>query len=134
MTSLAAMVVLSDGDGRALLVRQGYGKGLWALPGGEVEINEAPWNAATREAREEVGVAVEIDAFVALYHLPAPRPGLRFVFAGRTADTPEPQSEEIVEIGWFTPEMLPVATHASVPFAVRDAMDGARGITREILR
>lgn len=52
-----AMVVQS---GRVLLVKRGKspGKGLWALPGGHVNVNETFYQAALRELKEETKIKV----------------------------------------------------------------------------
>ena len=39
--------------------------GLWELPGGKVEPGESDQAALTRELREELGIEVEVGAFVA---------------------------------------------------------------------
>jgi 8-oxo-dGTP pyrophosphatase MutT (NUDIX family) len=87
-----------------------------------------------REAREEVAVDVELEALVALYQLGPERHGLRVVFAGHTDDDTVPQPDEIDEIGWFDVERLPDNAAATMPYAVRDAVAGARGVTRRIQR
>ena len=52
--------VLRDGEGRLLLVRHTYGRqGSWELPGGGARRGEPAWDAARREAHEELGVASE---------------------------------------------------------------------------
>lgn len=81
--TLAAAVVVSDAEGRVLLVRENYGRGRWGLPGGSVEPGESPGEAAIREALEETGLHVELDHLIALYYLRAEQPGFRFVFRGR---------------------------------------------------
>ena len=50
--------VLVDAAGRALFVRHGYGdRSSWELPGGGAHRGEPAWDAARREAHEELGVA-----------------------------------------------------------------------------
>jgi 8-oxo-dGTP diphosphatase len=52
---VGADVLFRDGAGRILLVDPRY-KPDWDLPGGMVEANEPPLDAAKREVREELGI------------------------------------------------------------------------------
>jgi len=56
---VSADVLFTDRDGRILLVDPVY-KPDWDLPGGMVEANEAPIEAARREVAEELGIAPAI--------------------------------------------------------------------------
>jgi ADP-ribose pyrophosphatase YjhB (NUDIX family) len=49
-------------DGRLLLVQRGRepGRGLWAIPGGKVELGEPMREAARREVLEETGLEVDV--------------------------------------------------------------------------
>ena len=53
---------MRDGSGRLLLVRRAHEPaiGKWSLPGGRIEPDETPAQAAAREVREETGLEVEI--------------------------------------------------------------------------
>ena len=50
---IGAGAVLSDGQGRVLLVEPTY-KPYWEIPGGAVEGDESPYTAVVRERSEEV--------------------------------------------------------------------------------
>jgi 8-oxo-dGTP diphosphatase len=53
----AAGVLITDPLGRILLVKPNY-HGHWVFPGGMIEANEAPHQAAARELTEELGLKV----------------------------------------------------------------------------
>jgi 8-oxo-dGTP pyrophosphatase MutT (NUDIX family) len=55
--SLAAYAVVTNERDEVLLTRRREG-GEWVLPGGSVKQEEAPWEAAEREVREETGVEI----------------------------------------------------------------------------
>lgn len=56
----AVTTLIWDEQGRVLLVRHAH-NGQWGTVGGMVEPDEAPADAARREALEEVGVTVQLD-------------------------------------------------------------------------
>ena len=53
-------------DRRVLLVKRGRAPfaGLWSLPGGKTEGDEAPREAACRELKEETGVEADVEGIV----------------------------------------------------------------------
>jgi 8-oxo-dGTP diphosphatase len=57
LVAVGAIVVR---DGRVLLVRRGQppSEGLWAIPGGRVELGETLQEAAEREIKEETGLTI----------------------------------------------------------------------------
>ena len=58
---LVAVGAIVARDGRVLLVRRGQppGEGLWAIPGGRVELGETLQEAAEREIKEETGLTID---------------------------------------------------------------------------
>jgi 8-oxo-dGTP diphosphatase len=59
------MGTVVDADGRVLLIKrlkEPY-VGMWAIPGGKVEVGEHPDAAMIREFREETGLEVAIERF-----------------------------------------------------------------------
>ena len=57
--AVTALVFIARGED-LLLVRQGYGKRYWSLPGGSMEHGESVEQAAVREAKEETGLDVRL--------------------------------------------------------------------------
>lgn len=69
---LAVGVVITDGEGRVVLVKRGKEpqRGRWSVPGGSVEAGESLVEAAAREALEETGLHVKVGP--ELWHLSSP--------------------------------------------------------------
>ena len=59
-------------DGKLVLGRRSIepALGLWCLPGGFVNHDEDPVDAARRECREEIGAEVEVTRLLGVYHIP----------------------------------------------------------------
>ncbi|GAA4183316.1 NUDIX domain-containing protein [Streptosporangium oxazolinicum] len=64
VVGVSAVVV--DDEGRILMQRR-TDNGLWALPGGGMDLTESVPQAAVREVREETGYDVEVTGMVGLY-------------------------------------------------------------------
>lgn len=108
----AASAIVVDGDGRVLLQRR-TDNGMWALPGGKMELGESIGECAVRETLEETGITVEIVGIVGTYT----NPGHVFAYdngevrqefsicllAHPTGGSLRP-SDESFEVAWFTPE------------------------------
>lgn len=62
--------LLRDEQGRVLLCELTY-KQEWDLPGGVVEVDEAPALGLVRELQEELGITVEIKSLITVNWLPA---------------------------------------------------------------
>lgn len=94
-----AHLLVTDDEGRILVVRTTYLGPGWMLPGGRVERGETPHGAAVRETREETGIRVVVERLL----LVDARRGrdVSFVFSGRAVGGDlSPQLGEIAEVGW----------------------------------
>jgi len=104
-------VVLEMGGG-VLLGRRSieHGLGLWCLPGGFVNDDEHPRDAAIRECAEEVLADVEITGLIGVYHI-AKRNAPSMVgiaYRARPANGSRPAAGvEMSELGVFSAESLP---------------------------
>ncbi|MBV6703340.1 NUDIX hydrolase [Kitasatospora aureofaciens] len=63
---VAASAVVTDHEGRILLQRR-TDNGLYAMPGGTMDLGESLPGTAVREVREETGLDVEITGLVGTY-------------------------------------------------------------------
>ena len=104
--------VVVEAPGGVVLGRRGIepGRGLWCLPGGFVNDDEAPLDAAVRECWEEIGAAVEVTGLVGVYHIAktgAPSMvGIGYLARLKDGDTAQPGSE-MLELEVFALESLP---------------------------
>jgi len=93
----------------------------WNLPGGLVEDGEAPWDAAIREVREEIGVEAKIARLIGLYWKPDQK-DLVFAFECRAVSGRPGPSEEADAVGYFKLDALPPNTLPNHAERIRDAL------------
>ncbi|MFB7668901.1 NUDIX domain-containing protein [Kitasatospora sp. NPDC056138] len=107
----AASVVVVDDAGRLLLQRR-TDNGMWALPGGKMELGESLADCGVRETLEETGIHIEIDGIVGTYTSPAHvfayddgevRQEFSICLLGRPTGGELRVSDESLEVAWFTP-------------------------------
>jgi ADP-ribose pyrophosphatase YjhB (NUDIX family) len=120
----AVSVLVMDGD-RILLVHE-IEQDAWSTPGGQMEIDERPEDAARREVLEETGLDVTIDELVTALGGPEFRVRYRngdeiayvtIVYRGRVrAGEAHPDGEEVTAVDWFPIDSLREVTLN--PFAV----------------
>ena len=115
--------------GEIILIRRGIepGKGLWAQPGGFLEVDETVNQAAIRETLEETRLLVEPGELVGIYtRLEAAVVTLAFearIIGGTAAPTPE-----ATEVRAFAPEDIPWSgiAFSTTTWALRDWFDRRR--------
>jgi len=133
--TVGAICVVERDDGALLLVRHSYRR-RWGFPGGLVGRGEEVADAARREAREEVGLTIELVGEPAVVVDPDPR-RVDLVFRARSPDGDRIDigSPEIVEAAWFAPDQLPELQHEAASALVvlarartgRDEQDAGAG-------
>ncbi len=85
-------------------------QGVWALPGGFVDVGESTEDACAREALEETGLKVKVDSLVGVYSDPGRDPRRHTVSAAYLCGVVGGELEaadDAAEARWFSFEDLP---------------------------
>ncbi|MEY9953365.1 NUDIX domain-containing protein [Leifsonia sp. EB34] len=102
-------------DGERFLLARGVDSAEWSLIGGGVEPGEQPAEALAREVYEETGAALRITAIVGVYggeplmvdYPNGDRAGyVTTAYECHVVGHPEPDGQEIAELGWFGREEI----------------------------
>lgn len=110
----AASAVVVNADGNLLLQRR-TDNGMWALPGGKMELGESIGECAVRETLEETGITVEVTGIVGTYTSPSHvfayddgevRQEFSICLLARPTGGTLRTSDESHEVGWFAPEAI----------------------------
>ena len=107
-----ASAVVVEVEGGVVLGRRAIepGYGMWCLPGGFVNDDEHPSDAAVRECMEEIGVAVEVTSLIGVYHVPKrDAPSIvGIAYRARLAGAEQlAAGVEMLEVGVFPIDSLP---------------------------
>lgn len=105
---VAVGTIISTGDSRIVLVRRaiepGYGK--WVFPGGYVDRGEEVAAAAIREAKEEAGLDIRLDALLNIYSYSG-RPLVVIVYAATALGGALCPDDECLEARLFSASEIP---------------------------
>ena len=113
--ALTVDALIVSSDGKVLLIQRKNPpfKGLWALPGGFVDMDETPEAAAVRELEEETGLTgielTQFHTFGAVDRDPRHRT-VSIVFSGYTANSKDvipKANDDASDAGWFDIRNLP---------------------------
>ena len=127
---VSAAVVVEAGGGIVLgrrAIEPGYG--LWCLPGGFINDDEDPAEAAMRECREEICVEVAITGLIGVYHVPKQDASsiIAIAYRARVAGDeagPSP-GDEMLEVRVFPLDALPPLAFPSHRRILRELFAGA---------
>ena len=120
----AATAVISE-DGRCILLQKRRDLRIWGLPGGGIEPDEDPVDAAVRETREETGYYVAVDRLVGVY--PSAQPGYcKHVYAAHVVGGELiRRGPETAAVRWFPVDRLPITLAPWHRPCIRDALSGS---------
>lgn len=122
----ASAIVVIDPASRLLLTKRSVDpkKGLWCLPGGFMELAEAPEESALRELHEETGISGVIRSLLGVRSNHSDRYGTVLIVGYLITDysgalTPGDDAEEA---DFFTPDGLPEIAFESHEFFIEAAL------------
>lgn len=108
---VAAGALISDKEGKVLLLKPTY-RDQFLIPGGMVEVDESPAQAAVREIKEEIGLEINLLSLLCLDYKPSLVTNfndatLQFIFDGGVVSDEQIQTiklntDEHVEYKFFT--------------------------------
>ena len=116
---IAAVALIKNKDGKILLQQRNdpsiaAAHGKWELPGGKVEYNENPKDAAVRECKEEIGCDVLIKKILPKIQSKVwARAGGNQIHvivmcyeAQIVSGNPRPMDQEVSDVNWFTKQEI----------------------------
>jgi 8-oxo-dGTP pyrophosphatase MutT (NUDIX family) len=124
---VGAIVAIID-DGKILMTLRSDFE-VWCLPGGHTDEGESVAETAVREAKEEVGLDVELTRYVGVYsRLGGDSTMHLHVFTAKVIGGElKPQAAEVLNIQYFTPDSLPELMFWWHKQPIKDAFSGEQG-------
>lgn len=131
----ATAAVLTDAEGRVLLIRLGDGpRRQWSLPGGELASDEPPDAALTRDVERTTGSPIRVVDLVGLYHLGGAEhlPDLlTYVFRCEVVGR---RPESVPYLGWHPRRRVPTPVTRTACAVLTDTAAGRAGLVRHLQR
>ncbi|GGX71917.1 NUDIX hydrolase [Streptomyces hiroshimensis] len=118
--SVAVAGAVIRNDGRMLAIKRAD-NGQWALPGGVLEIDEAPEEGVRREVLEETGIEVEVQRLTGVYKNMA-RSVVALVFRCVPVGGSERTSDESLAVSWLTPDEVTARMAEAQAVRLMDAL------------
>jgi 8-oxo-dGTP pyrophosphatase MutT (NUDIX family) len=119
-----------DDDGRILLIQRSD-NGLWAMPGGALQVGETPAEGVLREVLEETGIPCQAIALVGIFDIrPSGLTGLHHLYlitflcrpiGGNVPAGDASHSHEVLDLCWFKENELPENLHFTSAARIRRA-------------
>jgi len=129
MTTLGVNISIIQ-NGKILLTKREDFE-VWCLHGGAVDEGESIAQAAIREAREEIGLDVELTRLIGLYSQPSTPSSLIWHIASFAArpigGELQADPSEVIEIRYFAPDKLPTDLLVTHKRRILDAFNGVGG-------
>lgn len=122
--------IIFDANKRVLLChRRDYD--LWNLPGGTLESEEAPWDGAKREIKEETGLDVEIEKLAGVYSKQG-KNEVVFSFICKVIGGKITLNDEADRIEYFDLDKLPANTSPNQVQRILDAVNYPNEISLKV--
>lgn len=113
----ATCTIVADSQNRILLVKRNVEPktGHWCLPGGFMELDETPEEAALRELEEETGIVGKIEMLVGITANPSPMYGTVLIsgFLVREFSGDPVAGDDASEVAYFNKDDMPVVAFQS---------------------